>query len=418
MQHLITLLQACWSVTGQMAPYLILGFFISGILSVMISPRWVEKHLGGSRYGSIIKATLLGVPLPLCSCGVIPVAASLRKHGANKGATTSFLISTPQTGVDSILATYGLLGPFFAWFRPLAALITGIVGGLLVSFVDEDSPVQQNSRQTTPDEKLSFLQKCKAALAYGFITLPGEIARALIVGIIIAGLISTFISSDFISQYVGNYYLTMLLMLAIGIPIYVCSTSSIPIALGFMHMGVSPGAAFVFLISGPATNAAAISVVFKILGRTSAIIYIATVMLGSLAGGIAFDYLNQNFSTGLLSSFQPACHVTLSLFETVSAVFMVIILAFSWYKSRTATTCCSSCSAAPDLPKLVISVEGMSCNNCANAVKEAIMEIEGVSNAMVLLAEKRAEIYGDFRHEPVLQAINDLGYTASLPAKD
>ncbi len=238
-------------------------------------------------------------------------------------------------------------------------------------------------------------------------------------GIIIAGLISTFISPDFISQYVGNYYLTMLLMLAIGIPIYVCSTSSIPIALGFMHMGVSPGAAFVFLISGPATNAAAISVVFKILGRTSAIIYIATVMLGSLAGGIAFDYLNQNFSTGLLSSFQPACHVTLSLFETVSAVFMVIILAFSWYKSRTATTCCSSCSAnaSPVTPDLIINIEGMSCNNCAKAVKEAIMEIEGVSNAMVLLAEKRAEIYGDFRKEPILQAINDLGYTASLPAR-
>lgn len=415
---MITLLQACWSVTGQMAPYLILGFFISGILSVMISPRWVEKHLGGSRYGSIIKATLLGVPLPLCSCGVIPVAASLRKHGANKGATTSFLISTPQTGVDSMLATYGLLGPFFAWFRPLAALITGIIGGLLVSFIDEDRPFQQTGRQETPDEILSFAQKCRAALVYGFITLPGEIARALIVGIIVAGLISTFISSDFISNYVGNYYLTMLLMLAIGIPLYVCSTSSIPIALGFMHMGVSPGAAFVFLISGPATNAAAISVVFKILGRTSAIIYIATVMLGSLAGGFAFDYLNQNFATGLLSSFQPACHVTLSLLETVSAFFMVFILAFSWYKSRAAATCCSSCSTATAVaPTLVIKVDGMSCTNCANAVKEAIMEIEGVTNALVLLAENRAEIYGDFRNELVLQAVNSLGYTASVPAQ-
>ncbi|PKL46837.1 MAG: hypothetical protein CVV42_15150 [Candidatus Riflebacteria bacterium HGW-Riflebacteria-2] len=419
MQQLTTLLHACWSVLGQMSPYLILGFLISGVLSVMISPRWVEKHLGGSRYGSILKATLLGVPLPLCSCGVIPVAASLRKHGANKGATTSFLISTPQTGVDSILATYGLLGPFFAWFRPLAAFITGIIGGILVSTLDDDKQEKHAGTHDLPEEHLSFTQKIKAALSYGLITLPGEIARALIVGILVAGLISTFISSDFVSQYIGNYYLTMLLMLAIGIPIYVCSTSSIPIALGFMHAGVSPGAAFVFLISGPATNAAAISVVFKVLGRAAAVIYITTVMVGSLVGGFVFDYLNQTFSTGLLATSQPACHVELSLFEGISAIFMIIILAVSWYKSRTGAACCSSChdGAAVHHPDLVINVDGMSCGNCAQAVRQTIMEIDGVSDAQVLLTEKRAEIYGKFLPEQVLQAINDLGYTATLPAK-
>jgi uncharacterized membrane protein YraQ (UPF0718 family)/copper chaperone CopZ len=402
-----------------MSPYLILGFLISGVLSVMISPRWVEKHLGGSRYGSIIKATLLGVPLPLCSCGVIPVAASLRKHGANKGATTSFLISTPQTGVDSILATYGLLGPFFALFRPLAAFITGIIGGVLVSAIDEDKPLKREDSEGLPEEQLTFPRKIKAALSYGLITLPGEIARALIVGILVAGLISTFVSSDFVSQYIGNYYLTMLLMLAIGIPIYVCSTSSIPIAIGFMHMGVSPGAAFVFLISGPATNAAAISVVFKVLGRVAAFIYIGTVMAGSLAGGFIFDYLNQNFAIGLSAVSQPACHVELSLLETLSALFMIVILAVSWYKNRTTNTCCSSCYTAEGAPHpdLVIKVDGMSCGNCAQAVRQAIMEIDGVSDTRVMLAEKRAQVFGSFSTENVLQAVNDLGYTATLPTE-
>ncbi|KAF1083537.1 MAG: putative membrane protein, YraQ family [Candidatus Rifleibacterium amylolyticum] len=417
MQQVITLLHACWSVLGQMSPYLILGFLISGVLSVMISPRWVEKHLGSGKYSSIIKATLLGVPLPLCSCGVIPVAASLRKHGANKGATTSFLISTPQTGVDSILATYGLLGPFFAWFRPLAAFITGIIGGLIVSAVDEGSQQKSEGTHDLPEEHLSFGAKIKSALNYGLITLPGEIARALVVGILVAGLISTFMSPDFVSQYIGNYYLTMLLMLAIGIPIYVCSTSSIPIALGFMHMGVSPGAAFVFLISGPATNAAAISVVFKVLGRVSAIVYITTVMVGSLAGGLIFDYLNQTFSTGLLATSQPACHVELSMLESISAVFMIAILVISWYKSRTAANCCTSCNSveATSHPDLIIDVDGMSCGNCAQAVRQTILEIDGVSDAKVLLSEKRAEIYGKCSSDLVLKAVNDLGYTATLP---
>ena len=416
MQQLTLLLNACWSVLGQMAPYLILGFLLSGVLSVMISPRWVEKHLGGSRYGSIIKATLLGVPLPLCSCGVIPVAASLRKHGANKGATTAFLISTPQTGVDSIFATYGLLGPFFAWFRPLAALITGIIGGLLVSAVDDNPPQHHEGRHELPEEKLTLPQKISSALKYGLITLPGEISRALVVGIIIAGLISTFVSSDFIGQYIGNYYLTMLLMLAIGIPIYVCSTSSIPIALGFMHMGVTPGAAFVFLISGPATNAAAISVVFNILGRTSAIIYIATILVGSLAGGFVFDYLNQTFSSTTLAHAHASSHAALGLLESASAVFLIVILLVSWYKNRNSVACCSSCqSGKTNLPALTVNVEGMSCNNCALAVQQAILEVDGVTSATVMLSEKRAEIFGNTSSAEILQAINELGYKATLP---
>ena len=332
-----------WQVLGQMSPYLLLGFFISGILSVFISPRWVEKHLGSGKFASVLKATLFGIPLPLCSCGVIPVAASIRKSGASKAATTSFLLSTPQTGVDSILATYGLLGPIFGIFRPLAALVTGLLGGTLVSLFDEDpiKPKKQSedSKDQIPDK--SFFQKTNEALKYGFITLPGDIAKALLIGIVVAGLISTFFKENIFAGYLSNPFLSMLIMLVIGIPLYVCSTSSIPLALGFMKLGVSPGAALVFLISGPATNAAAISVIWKILGKKSAIFYLLTVVIGAFTAGYSFDLITQSLQSSGMNSLLHSGHSHSGL-ENISAIILLAILFYSWYKATHSPGCCSS----------------------------------------------------------------------------
>lgn len=424
MEKLLQLINNCWIVLGQMSPYLLLGFLVSGVLSVFISPRWVEQHLGTGKAASVIKATLLGVPLPLCSCGVIPVAASLRRHGASKGATTAFLISTPQTGVDSILATWGLLGPFFAIFRPLAALMTGIFGGLMVSATDPDDMTRittTTGSQAIDTASLTIGEKLQAALRYAFLTLPSEIARALIIGIVIAGLLSTFLSGNAIAAWIGNYHTTMLIMLAIGIPVYVCSTSSIPIALAFIKMGVSPGAAFVFLISGPATNAAAISVVWKILGRVSAVIYIATVVFGSLAGGYALDLFARRFSEAGLNAITPACHTELSMLEIGSAIFMLAVMLFSTMKSREQSGECSACSCSsgndqskPAGESISVAVEGMSCGKCAEAVKNALLEIPGVVGANVMLAEKLAMVSGHgVNPETVVNTINSLGYTAT-----
>ncbi len=416
-EQLILFINNCWVVLGQMSPYLLLGFLISGILSVFISPVWIEKHLGGGKFSSIVKATLFGIPLPLCSCGVIPVAASLRKHGASKSATTSFLLSTPQTGVDSILATWGLMGWVFAIFRPIAALITGIFGGVLVAALDEENgkdAQDQALEKGEIHEKISH--KIKSALWYGLVTLPGEIARALLVGILIAGLISTFVSAGIMNQYLSNYYLTLVVMLFIGIPLYVCSTSSIPIALSFIHLGATPGAALVFLISGPATNAAAITVVWKVLGKKSALIYLLTVALGSLIAGATFDSLNQSWALNATNHL-PHCHETsASLLENISAVFMLIVLAFSYYQSRKSPSCCSSCSSTPGAGQhsIVINIEGMSCGNCANAIKRVLNEIDGVTSAEVSLAEKNALVTADFVDPTILvSAINELGYQAS-----
>ncbi len=411
----------CWSVLGQMSPYLILGFLISGILSVFISPEWIERHLGGGRLSSVIKATLFGIPLPLCSCGVIPVAASLKKHGASKSATTSFLLSTPQTGIDSIMATWGLLGGTFAVFRPLAALITGILGGILVMLLDEKTVSSPPESHEHGVKTANFKQKAIDALKYGLITLPGEIAKPLIIGIIIAGIISTFVASHALNAYLNNCFLTMIIMLAIGIPLYVCSTSSIPIALSFIHLGVSPGAALVFLISGPATNAAAISVVFKVLGKKSAIIYMATVIIGSLLSGFAFDALDQQLILNSVDNIHHCSSASFNLFKNFSAVLMLFILAISFYQTHKNAAGCSTCSAKSDEDAcankhhFVLSVEGMSCNNCANAVKRILLEIPGVKSAEVDLAEKKANVYADFSHgEPLAKAVNDLGYRARL----
>ncbi|MDN5278764.1 MAG: uncharacterized protein PWR01_2729 [Clostridiales bacterium] len=429
LDKILLFLQNCWVVLGQMSPYLLLGFLISGILSIFISPRWVEKHLGGGKIASIIKATLFGIPLPLCSCGVIPVSASLRKHGASKSATTSFLLSTPQTGVDSILATWGLLGGVFAIFRPLAALITGVIGGILVSIFDEDTtpaPSNDDSEENT-DENPTFKSKVAAALKYGLVTLPGEIAKALMVGILIAGLISTFVSSNALNDYLTNYYLTLFLMLAVGVPLYVCSTSSIPIALGFIHLGVSPGAALVFLISGPATNAAAISVVWKVLGKKSAIIYLLTVIFGSLASGMAFDAMNQSFSMNVMNHLHHGSHDGSDWFSIISAVVMLVVLAYSWYKARFSNgdSCCSTCSTAAKSDDrtasqvFTLKVEGMSCGNCAAAVKRVLEEVPGVIEASVSLNKQKAIVRANLSESDKLaQAVNDLGYSAELISND
>jgi uncharacterized membrane protein YraQ (UPF0718 family) len=280
-----------------MAPFLLFGFLVAGILSVCISPQWVERHLGGNGFGPVLKASLFGVPLPLCSCGVIPVATSMYRHGASRSATTAFLLSTPQTGVDSIAVTYAMLGPVFAIFRPIVALLTGLVGGAVVRFFDKPDATIAGDRTTHPAcTQECCLEKSKHSpllrvLRYGFVTLPLDIALPLLIGILIAGVIAAIVPQDRLVAYIGGGAISILLMMAAGVPIYVCATASVPIAVGFMHMGASPGAALAFLIAGPATNAAAFTTIVKVLGRRTAILYILTVAISAFGCGLLLDWL-------------------------------------------------------------------------------------------------------------------------------
>lgn len=292
MEFIIEIGVQMWDTLCEMAPYILFGFLAAGVLSVIVSPKTVEHHLGGNGFFASVKAALFGVPLPLCSCSVIPVTVSLRKHGAGKAAATAFLISTPQTGVDSIIVTYSLLGPVFAVFRPLVAFITGILGGVGVALLDGDEEVKDVP--ACEDDCCSGYTRGKLyhIFHYGFITLGRDIARPLIIGIFIAGFIAAVVPENFFADKLGTGIMPMLVMLVIGIPMYVCSTASVPIAASLIAKGISPGAALVFLITGAATNAAGIATVWKIMGKKTAIIYLVTVAVSAVISGLALDGLS------------------------------------------------------------------------------------------------------------------------------
>ena len=296
----VSVILKSWLVLGEMAPYLLFGFLAAGLLSVWVSPAWVERHLGRRGLGPVFTAALFGVPLPLCSCGVLPVSASIRRHGASRAATTSFLLSTPQTGVDSILVTYALLNPVLAVFRPIAALLSGVLGGGLVLLFGE--PERTDDRQgmdpdTCTDACCEGRHRSNVlgrALRYGLLTLPRDIGPALLVGILIAGAMAALVPEDYLRAYVGGGIVSILILMAAGIPLYVCATASVPIAVGFIHAGASPGAALAFLIAGPATNAAALTTIWKVLGGRTAVLYLVSVAASAIGCGLLLDGLYPN----------------------------------------------------------------------------------------------------------------------------
>jgi len=318
-----------WDTVAEMSPYLLFGFFVAGILSVLISQRFVETHLGGRGIWPLLKASLFGVPLPLCSCGVIPVSISLHKHGASKGSAVSFLLSTPQTGVDSIFVTLSLLGPLFAVFRPLAAFVTGIVGGGLVNAFDRGAEDKNRAPPERLDECCDGAKNSKRiirGLKYGFITLPRDIGRAMLVGLVIAAVISALVPDGYFAEHLGTGIFAMVVMMFLGIPVYVCATASVPVAAALILKGLTPGAALVFLMTGPATNAASLVIIWKSLGSRTAITYLLTVAGCALLGGILLDYIAGGVEFELTTA--PGWMLP-TVIKYASAVVLLAILAFA-----------------------------------------------------------------------------------------
>ncbi len=281
-----------WATIGDMSPYLLFGFMMAGVLSVLISRGFVQRHLGGHGLWPIFKAAALGVPLPLCSCSVIPVSMSLRDHGASKGSTIAFLLSTPQTGVDSIFVTLSLLGPVFAVFRPVAALATGLLGGMLTEVTEKVTGLDTTGSAPVPPSCCACGKKHNKlvqALTYSFVTLPRDIGKALLIGLALAALLAVVIPDGFFAEKLGTGIGAMLVMMVLGIPMYVCATASIPIAAALILKGITPGAALVFLMTGPATNAASLAILWKVLGKHVALTYLATVAVCALTGGWVLD---------------------------------------------------------------------------------------------------------------------------------
>ncbi len=323
-----------WDTVAEMSPYLLFGFFMAGILSVLISQRLVERHLGGKGIWPLVKASILGVPLPLCSCGVIPVSMSLHKHGASKGSTISFLLSTPQTGIDSIFVTLSLLGPLFAVFRPLAAFVTGIVGGALVDVFGQSTEDKSRVPPKYTDESCGGAEnnkKIARGLKYGFVTLPRDIGKAMLVGLVIAAVISALVPDGYFAEKLGTGILAMVVMMLLGIPVYVCATASVPVAAALILKGLTPGAALVFLMTGPATNAASFVTIWKVLGRATAITYLATVAGCALLSGILLDYVAAGVDFEIAA--RPGWMLPPAV-KHISAVVLLAILTIAIFSKR------------------------------------------------------------------------------------
>ena len=391
-----------------MAPYLIMGFLISGLLYVFTSKEMVTNNVGKPGFLSILKASILGVPMPLCSCGVIPVATSMYKRGATKGATLSFLISTPQTGVDSIILTWSQMGPQFAVIRPIIALITGIVGGVIgEKYANKD--YQTESKVSHTHQKKMFMD----GLRYTFITLPQDIINPLIKGILISALIAIIVPDDFFGSYQLTGLIAMLIIALTSIPIYVCATASVPIAMTLISKGLDPGAAFVFLMAGPATNAATISVIMNSLGKKMIYVYIAVIFISSIFFGTLINIFRDYFEFPTTLNSMHSHNSLWNLFADISVILMILITLYSIINSiiKPAKKKVTTNEKVADLSLIV---KGMTCNHCKETATEAIQSCEGIEKVVIDLETGNTLIYGQSINEKkIIESINSVGFSVS-----
>ena len=285
-----------WDVLAESAPYLLFGCLVAGLIHGFLPTEAVARHLGSGRLSSVVKAALVGIPLPLCSCGVIPAALNLRKKGASRGAVVSFLISTPETGVDSIALSWVLLGPVMTLFRPLAAFVTAVAAGVLENFITgPEAPATQASScgccSAEHSQDQSFREKLREGLRFAFGDLLKDLAPWLGAGFAVAGLITAAVPDGFVGRYLGPGPLSYLAMLALGVPLYICATASTPIAAALLLKGLSPGAALVFLLAGPATNATTITALSGTLGGRTTARYVLAISAVSVGMGALLDTL-------------------------------------------------------------------------------------------------------------------------------
>ncbi|MDB9744136.1 permease [Fibrobacterales bacterium] len=278
-------------MSEEMAPSLLFGVLVAGFLKVFMPTKWVQKRLSGTGLWASVKASLLGVPLPLCSCSVLPVAAHFRKSGATKTSTLAFLGSTPATGVDSMMATYGMLGPGIAIIRPVLAFFSGVFAGWIQSEDKSERPSELKNDESSVISNLSLLKRLQMGVDYSVNDVIPDLRKWLIIGLLIGAFIEILLPSDSLSFLSTNPWLAYGIVLAIGIPLYTCSTGSIPIALALMSKGLSPGAVVIFLAVGPTMSTASLGFVGGTFGRVTLFKYVGSIALVSLLVGVFVDWI-------------------------------------------------------------------------------------------------------------------------------
>lgn len=303
MTIVLEILKASWHLYLDVALYMLFGFFIAGMLYVFFKADKIKKHLGTGKIRPVFLSALFGIPIPLCSCGVVPVAAGLKKQGANSGAALSFMIATPESGVDSIAVSWAMLDPIMTIIRPVSGFITAVSTGIVQNFFGRETVPELNTlpvsncacgsctHPSPQKERLSFFKKLKTGLVYAYGELLMDIAKPFVIGIFIAGIITFYVPDDLTIWANQHPFLSMIVMLAAGIPMYVCATSSTPIAAALILKGLNPGAALVFLLAGPATNAATMNIIKSLFNTRALVIYLSMIAVCSLAMGFLVDQI-------------------------------------------------------------------------------------------------------------------------------
>ncbi|WP_194086721.1 SO_0444 family Cu/Zn efflux transporter [Maribellus luteus] len=434
MEYIANYFTELWFLVLEMAPWLLLGLIFAGLLKVYFPQKHIDKYLGKRNFKSALNASLLGIPMPLCSCGVIPTGISFYKDGASKGATNSFLISTPQTGVDSIFATYSMLGWPFAILRPLVAFVTGVVGGVLTNVFVKEKPKPQVAASPFASFKIdtkavSGAESCNDASCgchdekeedhrpslvraadYAFVELLQDIAKWLVIGFMLAALISVLLPDDFFTRFQGWGIVEILVILAASVPIYICATGSIPVAAVLLMKGVSPGAALVFLMAGPATNVATMTVLGKTMGKRSLAVYLGTIIGGAIVFGLLTNWL---IPADLILSKVMHIHGDGSehsmlphWLELASAVLLTgsIIGGYFYQKFRKK-------QGMKAMEGVTINVEGMTCSHCEASVKRNLESIRGIKSVMADNSHNTVKIFGSgYKMDKVKETIEQLGY--------
>lgn len=345
-----TFFESLLHVVAEAAPYLLLGFAAAGALRALIPKERIYAWLGEDGFRSVLLASLLGVPLPLCSCSVIPVATGLRQGGAGRGATTSFLISTPETGVDSISITWALMDPIMTIARPLAAFGTALVTGSWVALLPAGNASQggaapADSSCCAQDDCCppaaaspaaeSRLQALREGMRYAFGPLVDDLGVWLIGGFILAAAVAVALPDGFFAAIPGGW-ISSLLMMLLATPVYICASAATPIAAAMVLKGLDPGAALVFLLVGPATNMTTILVVLRILGRRVLAVYLLGVTMSALAFGAAVNLLYSRAGIDPVVSVSAGRELEISALQAVAAVLLVVLLAYRGWRKLSA----------------------------------------------------------------------------------
>lgn len=413
---------------NEMSPYLLLGFLFAGILHVFFPKDKVQKYLGKKSFGNVVNASLLGIPLPLCSCGVIPTGVSFYKNGASKGSSVSFLISTPQTGVDSILVTYSLLGLPLAIIRPIIALITGVFGGVLTNLTDK-SNIDINHASSNDSCAVSYKPKNKVyrMLTYAFGEFLQDIQKWLVIGILLAGVIAVVVPDNFFVDKVDNTILGMLIMLVAAVPLYVCATASVPIAAILMLKGISPGAALVFLMAGPATNIATMTILGKVFGKKALTTYLVSIIGGALFFGAAVDYLlpREWFINGLHAAHDHN-HLLPHWLKISSTILLTLLIINGIYQKNKRKLRIFMYKKGikilkfnpKDMETNTIIVDGMTCNHCKSNVENKLSSLKNVYNVTADISTGEVDIDGQIDVELIKDALEDIGFEFKGLKKD